>query len=87
MKLRHAAAVALVGCGLMVPPLNSRLPDGVDTDASLGRWQIVGSYDTADDCEIGVANLVERSENNKARKIRLLLGNCIETDDPRLKSK
>ena len=56
MKPRHAAALALVGWYLMLPPpaLNHLgdqrfLPDA-EAGAPLWRWTIVGSYDTAAAC-------------------------------------
>ena len=51
MKPRHAAALALVGWYLMVPPpvIHSSVP--VDTDAPLSKWGIFSAHDSAADCE------------------------------------
>jgi hypothetical protein len=47
MKLCHAAAVALVGWYLMLPPVR---PDGsVNANAPLLKWKTSKTYDTADD--------------------------------------
>jgi hypothetical protein len=49
MTLRHAAALALVGWYLMVPPLSS---DGkeIDTAAKLSQWDARLRFDRASDC-------------------------------------
>jgi hypothetical protein len=49
MNLRHAAALALVGWYLMMPPLK---PDGLpDKSMPLAQWDTMKSYDSASDCE------------------------------------
>lgn len=48
-NLRRAAASALAGWYLMAPPLNSDLK--VDYHASLSKWALVASYDSAAECE------------------------------------
>jgi hypothetical protein len=63
MNLRHAAALALVGWYLMVPPLTedghpARLsgpisPDsvwGVEFKAPLSKWELNGTYNSASQC-------------------------------------
>jgi len=54
MKLRHAAALALVGWYLMVPPVSA--PSGTEgarlmTEAPVSRWYNHGSFDSAKQCE------------------------------------
>ncbi len=44
MNPRHAAALALVGWYLMVPPTSG-------TTLPIGQWDHVGSFDKIDDCE------------------------------------
>ncbi len=63
MKPRHAAALALVGWYLLMPPPSSKYPGSVvDTTAPLSQWEVVPSYDyyfkedtshgmTAEQCE------------------------------------
>jgi hypothetical protein len=46
MNPRHAAALALVGWYLMVPPAG-------DNTATLKYWLQEGSFDTAKECEAG----------------------------------
>ena len=48
MKPRHAAALALVGWYLMVPPLSGK---GVDLSAALSQWEEQAGFDSADSCE------------------------------------
>jgi hypothetical protein len=54
MKPRHAAALALVGWYLMVPPpvLHSSLP--VDLGAPLSEWRLFSLHDSVADCEQGL---------------------------------
>jgi hypothetical protein len=50
MKPGHAAMLALVGWYLMLPPeLNE--PHRYDLDAPLNKWEIVGTFDKALDCQ------------------------------------
>jgi hypothetical protein len=86
MRRRYLAALAAVGWYLMVPPLSQRSPVGFDTYAPLGRWQILGSFDKANDCEDTAARLT-KSESDRLKHARMLHGNCIASDDPRLKAK
>src|SRR5208282_990037 len=56
MNPRHAAALALVGWYLMVPPptvdLSTRLPTTKpNLDAPLRYWDTFGNFDSAQDCE------------------------------------
>lgn len=70
MKPRHAAALALVGWYLMMPPVTS---DGrIQKDAPLSRWYIFSNFETKEECE-------------KARQVSSGLTICVASDDPRLK--
>jgi hypothetical protein len=54
MKLRHAAALALVGWYLMMPPAKPSQLTGtteVDSAASLANWSVEQSFDSAGACE------------------------------------
>jgi len=48
MKSRHAAALALVGWYLMVPPRDGST---IDTKAPLAQWENWSSFDSAAECE------------------------------------
>jgi hypothetical protein len=57
VKLRHTAALVLVGWYLMLPPLrlegpasDPNTPVEVDTQAPLSAWKIVHRFDTAKEC-------------------------------------
>ncbi len=98
MKPRHAAALALVGWYLMVPPIGL---DGMpDAKAPLSRWTIglMGSYDTARACkDRKLKDLDAAADYGKkhpelwddpaTRKMKdsRWEEQCIASDDPRLK--
>ncbi len=100
MKLRHAAALALAGWYLMVPPF----PKGEhryepDTSVPLSQWIRRGSFDSAAECEAHRTNWLNALKTDPevpeevgpaaARGIAkaVILGKCIATDDPRLREK
>jgi hypothetical protein len=97
VKPRHAAALALVGWYLMVPPpvIHSSVP--VDTDAPLSKWGIFSAHDSAADCEqtlvafykLAKTELVANpaDERYRIRFYQLESSQCIANDDPRLKEK
>jgi hypothetical protein len=76
MNLRHAAALALVGWYLMVPPfkphklqpsftipsLEARI---LNTDAPLSRWEIYVASDSADECEASKAATLKLLDQQK----------------------
>jgi hypothetical protein len=83
MRLRHAAALALVGWYLMVPPFQR---GGVNLDAPLRSWRLFGSYDTAKDCEDDHLEMVEKSKHAApSGHLIIELAQCIASDDLRLK--
>jgi hypothetical protein len=102
MKLRHAAALALVGCYLMVPPAKVAQGDEVaDTSAPLSEWSELSTYHTQADCEAACKTV--RTEAERAQAIhfsnypssvayagvarRLAAARCIAANASRLKSK
>src|SRR5262249_7470398 len=81
VKLRHAAATALLaGWYLIVPPMHqsgfwSRLGMRfADTNAPLSQWSIVGAFKTSRECEAAIA---KRTAGQREAR-------CIGSDDPRL---
>lgn len=97
MNLRHAAALALVGWYMMVPPFAAL------NETRLSHWDLISSFDTAVECQSAVravakrANdpkfMAEEAKTLKAQGFDLKAGNrrfaaarCISTDDPRLKN-
>ena len=95
MNLRHAAALALVGWYLMIPPPMD-LSDGSvvpDLSAPLSRWLAREPFRTADDCtaELEVMRLrgeqVRREEHYPRSDLYEYTSRCVRSDDPRLKEK
>jgi hypothetical protein len=100
MKPAHAAAFALVGWYLMIPPRVSDWPVAYDTNAPLTKWKQGGSFDTAKECDEkrtkSAASMLQASENMPTEKRQKAMQTvvamlsalqCISTDDPRLKKK
>jgi hypothetical protein len=99
MKPRHAAALALVGWYLMVPPLVGTPPNQVSVNlgAPLSEWETYDSYDSAADCHNAALEQLAISEHVSAHhncdtentcetlQTQTKLAKCIATDDPRLK--
>ncbi|MGA8689773.1 MAG: hypothetical protein WB662_07665 [Methyloceanibacter sp.] len=90
MKPRHAAALALVGWYLMMPPMGN---GKVYVTAPLIMWQIVVSVSTLKDCKNVLLNYekhptqISDSKVREAMKLRISHGICMSADDPRLKQK
>jgi hypothetical protein len=87
MKPRHAAAVALVGWYILVPPpacLQSQTPD---LHASLSKWAPVEMYPSARTCSEGLSDLRYLAQHPRPSAYaskNLAYGRCIASDDPRL---
>jgi len=89
MKPRHAAALALVGWYLMVPPRNLHpfvKGDSVDTTAPLSKWIHLASSDSAKECETRKAEYLNTVAQDRDLAQFAVDAECIATDDPRLKS-
>jgi len=75
MNPRHAAALALVGWYLMVPPLMTPCPSKHPPkhppplnfwgDAPLSRWDTVRSFNRAGDCEKELKATIQRTTDPK----------------------
>jgi len=66
MRSRHAAALALVGWYLMVPP-DSTVPHSVDSAAPISRWSIVTEFESAGNCKQALTEL--RNKNGDPAKL------------------
>jgi hypothetical protein len=89
MKLRHAAALALFGWYLIIPPTGREHPMG-DVDAPLGRWvKRPTVYRNKDECEHVLDRHIRLTHaKNRQTVVRFWKqAQCIATDDPRLKAK
>jgi hypothetical protein len=93
MKRRHAAAFALVGWYLMVPPMAG---NHTNPSAPLGSWRMTtGSYDTAIECrkvlEDSTREAIKALQDphllpfTREASLQFLDAACVATDDPRLK--
>lgn len=61
MKNFHAAALALVGWFLMVPPHVDE-KGHLDTGVPLARWEQMGNYNSADECNADRESLMKRDQ-------------------------
>ena len=95
MKPSHAAALAVVGWYLMVPPFSEN-PSSLK-NVPLSKWSIYKRYSALDECRYArsditagwlqdpLTDFVQRFGNNF--KSFFARAQCIETDDRRLKEK
>ncbi len=84
MKFRHAAALALVGWYLMVPPMaheENWQPGGPPTTAPLSEWFIWKPFDTADACEKAEDALFWRASKNNGTDYHRWLAGRASSDD------
>jgi len=92
VNLRHAAALALVGWYLMVPPIescNGAFHGGVCNETPLAKWQIVKTYDSLSGCENikaiwiekGQSYLVEMNASSRSRTTRMASDEASATTD------
>jgi hypothetical protein len=88
MKLRHAAALALVGWYLMSPPHLHWNGQHVtfSLDAPLREWKVVQPFDEAWKCDKRLMQNVVECGTCPLESL-WLSAQCIATDDPRLKDK
>jgi hypothetical protein len=89
MRTGHAAALALVGWYLVLPPTDLNHPSG-NTDAPLSQWgKRPTTYRSKAECE-HVLDREIRLTNAKNRQTMVRYykaSQCISVDDPRLKAK
>jgi hypothetical protein len=94
MKFHHAAALALLGWYLMLPRalwVNGKLV--IQDRAPLSTWYNKASFDTARECreflyavkQVGSQHVTKDPEVIAAWKEGMAAGQCIASDDPRLK--
>jgi len=95
MKPLHAAALTLIGWYLVVPPVEQ---GQVKNDAPLSRWNIYAPTETLSDCQHSLILETKHRERDwlehetvlsapPVRVEQILNGQCIASDDPRLKEK
>jgi len=91
MKRRHAAALALVGWYLMLPPVKQGT---IHTEAPLGKWEVNEAFESAERCNQGrksnLNDAVQQLKNpasdalDRITAMDFLKAQCIASDDPRL---
>ena len=82
MNLRHAAALALVGWYLMVPPMAHNEKDLQRRPAApLSEWFIWNSFDSADACTKARSALFWRASENAANDYHRWLADRAPSDD------
>jgi hypothetical protein len=87
-RLRHAAALALIGWYLLMPPQAMEKWNAATKkydphiSAPLFEWEILGSFDTAEECRTQQNSVVQAKA---AGCPKCFVPECIATDDPRLK--
>jgi hypothetical protein len=88
MKPRHAAALALVGWYLMIPPRSAADQKTFDDHAPLASWFVFSAHDAAHECE-GAKFLNHEGHKQRGDPMKGAWDSaqCIATDDPRLKEK
>jgi len=86
MKLRHAAALALVGWYMIIPPTSRDYPMG-NVDAPLSEWvKRPTLYRDKEECE-HVLDRQTRLRNARNRQLLVRFKRqwqCVASDDPRL---
>lgn len=89
MKFRYAAALALTGWFLMMPPTSRDNPMG-KVDAPLSEWlKKPTTYRNKNECE-HVLDKQIRLANSQNKQIAVKYykqAECVSEDDPRLKAK
>jgi hypothetical protein len=90
MRVHHAAALALVGWYLMVPP--GAMKGNVWTfssNAPIRQWKVSDPFDTAADCARALRRHIDAVNPSGSPDLYAywLSAQCIATDDPRLKEK
>jgi len=73
-KLCCAAALALAGWYLMLPPITLEPNPHVDVGAPLSQWFIEGNYGSTGACELG----------REALLVRMQSARCVPAEDIRL---
>jgi hypothetical protein len=98
MKPRHAAALALVGWYLLLPPL-ANAPYKVDTEAPLTSWKVSQTFNTREECDksllaekakyehTATAPIGTIKKGSRAFALQMTFAQCVSSDNPLLKAK
>jgi hypothetical protein len=95
MKPRHAAALALVGWYLMVPPTTRGGPAEILFHAPLSKWEVGEENDTKAECASSLRESIKNMQQDAnacevgscaVMVVEYAHGRCMASDDPRLKN-
>jgi hypothetical protein len=88
MKPRHAAALALVGWFLMIPPTRGPAPAEILSHAPFSKWQVGEEDASKAECEDTIKDYTEHAEDVTDPMTSALFsrGRCMASDDRRLKN-
>lgn len=84
----HAAALALMGWYLLIPP--ATLPPNVSYRSPLSKWQTISAFDSADECQDFLTTFFQTSRQKAALNLLepayrdFMFAKCVASDDPRL---
>jgi hypothetical protein len=87
LRSRHAAALALVGWYLIMPP---RVNNELRPEMPLTDWVQLGVFDSDGECRkagYDRQDEMKTSESNQGRVPQYQPWICVASDDPRLKAK
>jgi hypothetical protein len=93
MSFRHAAALALVGWYLLMPPVSRSSSGKLASDLSrpLSEWDRIGVFDSEPSCNKEIDRMhqvdVDWARSHHVMMLDLSHPQCVATDDPRLKEK
>lgn len=98
--LSHAAAFALAGWFLMIPPASPKSPSQADANVPLSKWQTLAPFDDAASCEkirgvllnFARKKVAESADAPQEHRTKVLLkyskvasSRCVDANDPGLK--
>ncbi|HEY6418785.1 MAG TPA: hypothetical protein VIX59_07275 [Candidatus Binataceae bacterium] len=86
MKLRHAAAFALVGWYLMLPPAAKWMAQLLETGKPLSEWDAQESFDTAQECKAAQRKIENFLESELSKQHEEAESDQSYLDDPIVQS-
>jgi hypothetical protein len=94
VSFRHAAALALAGWYLLMPPFTSEGTSPVDRAAPYSNWLQIASYATAAECRKAKQDASDAAKDEEACSstvkleaylcLRKMAAVCVSSDDPSL---
>jgi hypothetical protein len=78
MNLRHAAALALVGWYLMIPPIDYT---GTHRTPAISLWATLKVFDTAVECSAALKDVQDKAEKQIDERLDAWRGNRPKTEE------